>query len=48
MEVLDLINHQFSVSGNGLGLQLTTSQFIQQLTPQTFALVAAAIHWVLF
>jgi len=47
MEVLDLINHQFFFTANSLGRQPTTSQFFQPLTPQTLALVAAAIHCAL-
>jgi hypothetical protein len=47
MEVLDLIYHQFFFTANSLGRQPTTSQFFQPLTPQTLALVAAAIHCVL-
>jgi len=44
MDVLDLIYHQFLLTANTLGRQLTTSQFIQPLSPQTLAHVAAAIH----
>ena len=47
MEVLDLIYHQFFFTANNLGLQLTTSQFFQSLTPQMLALVATAIHCAL-
>jgi len=47
MEVLDLIYHLFFFTTNILGRQPTTSQFLQPLTPQTLALVAAAIHCVL-
>jgi hypothetical protein len=47
MDVLDLIYHQFFFTANGLGQQPTTSQFFQSLTPQTLALVAAAIHCAL-
>jgi hypothetical protein len=47
MEVLDLIYHQFFFTTNILGLQPTTSQFFQPLTPQILALVAAAIHCAL-
>jgi len=47
MEVLDLIYHQFFFTANSLGRQPTTSQFFQPLTPQTLALVAAAIHCAL-
>ena len=47
MEVLDLIYHQFFFIANSLGRQPTTSQFFQPLTPQTLALVAAAIHCTL-
>jgi hypothetical protein len=47
MEVLDLIYHHFSFTANILGQQPTTSQFFQPLTPQTLALVAAAIHCAL-
>ena len=48
MEVLDLIYHQFFFTANSLGRQPTTLQFFQPLTPQTLALVAAAIHCVLY
>jgi hypothetical protein len=44
MEVLDLIYQQFFITTNSFGQQPTTSQFFQPLTPQTLALVAAAIH----
>jgi len=47
MEVLDLIYHQFFFTANSLGRQPTTSQFFQPLAPQTFDLVAAAIHCAL-
>ena len=47
MEVLDVIDHQFFFIANSLGRQPTTSQFVQPLTPQTLALVAAAIHCAL-
>jgi hypothetical protein len=47
MEVLDLIYHQFFFTANSLGRQPTTSQFFQPLTPQTLALVAAALHCAL-
>jgi hypothetical protein len=47
MEVLDLIYHQFFFTANILGRRPTTSQFFQPLTPQTLALVAAAIHCAL-
>jgi len=47
MEVLDLIYHQIFFTANSLGRQLTASQFFQLLTPQTLALVAAAIHCAL-
>jgi hypothetical protein len=47
MEVLDLIYHQFFFTTNSLGWHPTTSQFCQPLTPQTLALVAAAIHFAL-
>jgi len=47
MEVLDLIYHQFFFTADSLWQQLTTSQFFQPLTPQTSALVAAAIHCAL-
>jgi len=47
MEVLDLIYYQFFFTANSLGWQPTTSQFFQPLTPQTLALVAAAIHCAL-
>jgi len=47
MEVLDLIYHQFFCTTNSLGRQPSTSQFFQPLTPQTLALVAAAIHCAL-
>jgi len=47
MEVLDIIYHQFFFTANSLGQQPTTSQFFQSLTPQTLALVAAAIHCAL-
>jgi len=47
MEVLDLIYYQFFFTANSLGRQPTTSQFFQPLTPQTLALVAAAIHCAL-
>jgi len=47
MAVLDLIYHQFLFTANSLGRQLTTSQFIQPLTPQTLALVVTAIHCAL-
>jgi len=45
--VLDLIYHQFFFTANSLGRQPTTLQFFQTLTPQTLALVAAAIHCAL-
>jgi len=45
--VLHLIYHLFFFTANILGRQLTTSQFIQPLTPQTFMVVAAGIHWAL-
>jgi len=45
--VLDLIYHQFFFTANNLGQQPPTSQFFQPLTPQTLALVAAAIHCAL-
>jgi len=48
MEVLDLIYHQSCSAANSLGRQPTTLQFFQPLTPQTLALVAAAIHCVLY
>jgi len=44
MEVLDSIYHQFFFTANSLGRQPTTSQFFQPITPQTLALVAAAIY----
>jgi hypothetical protein len=47
MDVLDLIYHQFSFTANCLGRVATTSQFFQHLTPQSSALVAAAIHCAL-
>jgi len=47
MEVLDLIYHQIFFTANSLGRQPTTSQYFQPLTPQTLALVAAAIHCAL-
>jgi len=47
MEVLDLIYHQFFFTANSLRWQPTTLQFFQPLTPQTLALVAAAIHCAL-
>jgi len=47
MEVLDWNYHQFFLTTNSLGRQQTTSQFIQPLTPQMIALVAAPIHAVL-
>ena len=47
MQVLDLKYHQFFFTTNSLGRQPTTSKFIQPLTPQTLALVAAAIHCAL-
>jgi hypothetical protein len=47
MEVLDLMYQQFFFTANSLGCQPTTSQFFQPLTPQTLALVAAAIHCAL-
>jgi len=47
MEVLDLIYHQFFLTANNLGRQLTTSPIFQPLSPQTLALVAAAIHCAL-
>jgi hypothetical protein len=43
MEVLGLNQHQFFFTANCLERQPPTSQFIQPLIPQTFALVAAAI-----
>jgi len=39
--------NQFFFTANSSGRQPTTSQFFQPLTPQTLALVAAAIHCVL-
>ena len=47
MELLDLIYHQFFFTANSLVHHPTTSQFFQPLTPQTLALVAAAIHCAL-
>jgi len=47
MEVLDLIYHQFFITANSLGQQLTTSLFFQPHALQPLALVAAAIHCVL-
>jgi len=47
MEVLDLIYNQFFFTANSLGRQPMTSQYFQPLTPQTLALAATAIHWVL-
>jgi len=47
MEVLYLIYHQYFFTTNSLGQQPTTSQFFQPLTPQTLALVAAAIRCAL-
>jgi len=47
MEVLDLFYHQYFFAANSLGLKPTTSQFFQPPIPQSLALVAAAIHWVL-
>jgi len=47
MEVFDLIYHQFFFTANSLGRQPTTSQLFQHPTPQTLALVAAAIHCAL-
>jgi len=47
MDVLDLIYHQFFFTANSLGRQPTTSQLFQPLTPQTLALLAAAINCVL-
>jgi len=47
MEVLDVIYHQFFITANSLGRQLTTSQFFQLLTLLTLAYVAAAIHCAL-
>ena len=47
MEVLDLIYHQLFITDNSLERQRPTSQFIQLRTPQTLALVAAAIHCIL-
>jgi hypothetical protein len=47
MEVLDLIYHQFFFTANSLGRQPTTSQYFQPLAPQTLALAAAAIHFML-
>jgi len=45
--VLDLIYHLFFFTADSLGRQPTTLQFFQPLTPQTLALVAAAIHCAL-
>jgi len=47
MEVLDLIHRPFLFTANSLGRQPTTLQFFQPLTPQTLALVAAAIEFAL-
>jgi len=47
MELLDLIYHQFFFTANSLGRQPTPSQYFQPLAPQTVALAAASIHWVL-
>jgi hypothetical protein len=47
MEVLYLIYHHFFFTANSLGWQPSTLQFFQRLTPQTLALVAAAIHFAL-
>jgi len=47
MEVLDLIYHLFIFTANSLGQQPTTMQFFQPLTPQTLALMAAAIYCML-
>jgi hypothetical protein len=47
MEVLDLIYVQLFFTANSLLRQPTTSLFFQPLTPQTLALVAAAIQCVL-
>jgi len=47
MEVLGLIYHQVFFTANSLGRQPTTSQFVRPLTPQTSALVAAAIYCAL-
>jgi len=47
MDVLDLIYHQFFFTANRLGHQPTSSQYFQPLTPQTWALAAAAIRYAL-
>jgi hypothetical protein len=47
MEVLDFIYHQLFFTANILGRQPTISQFFKPLTPQTLALVAAAIYCAL-
>jgi ureidoglycolate hydrolase len=47
MEVLNSVYHQFFFTANSLERQPTTSQFFKPLTPQTLALVAAAIHCAL-
>jgi len=44
MEVLDTIYTEFFFNGNRLGYMPTTSQYFQQLAPQTQVLVASAIH----
>ena len=45
--VLNHIYHQFFFTANTLGRKPTTSQYSQPLAPQTFVLVAAAIHCAL-
>jgi hypothetical protein len=47
MELLDLVYCQFFITANRLGRQPTRSQYFQPLTPETLALVAAAIHCTL-
>jgi hypothetical protein len=47
MKVLDFCYHEFFFTANSLGRQLTTSQIFQFRTPQTLALAAGAIHYVL-
>ena len=47
VEMHDLICHQFFFTANSWGCQPPTSQYFQPLTPQTLALVAAAIQCAL-
>jgi len=47
MEVLDSFYHQYFFTANSLGWQPTTSQFVQPLSLQMLALVAASIHCAL-